>query len=336
MPGILLESATANLDKTELLFYYTGLVLDDGLDSGENTVGFLLLLSQFATFVFFGRHKNGQEIFVLEIFDWAAVPVIATISDDNAFFTVQAVFEHEVIGDLGCGAFNGLNQATFGANADMGLYSEVPLVAFLGLTHLGVALLVLVLGSTRRNDQGGTGDRVTLSAQPLLAQNSIDLGKDGNRQFVLVRQMAETQVAFSSGITFSKYRVQRSGAAREHHAELIPSLKSSKPLLHVLNTQLRSQRASAESCDLSWDRAVRSGIPGETEAPNCFRLRQKDRLLDCLPAWGKSPVSSKLNCFIDFICFMGFITTARFSEIMRSDIYISGVSLMRESSSSGQ
>ena len=219
LPGVLLESAIANLGETELLLDHPERMFNDGADGQQNPVGLLLLLSEFATFGFLGRDQNGQAVFAGKVLDGAVVLVIAAISEDNALFTVQAVFEHDVVGDLGRGAFDGMDQTTLGIDADMvhlcGLaplvsasrfagppygrpspsacHAEVPLVAFLGLAHLGIAFLVLILGRTRRSDQGGVDDRATFHAQPFLAQNGIDLGKDGNRQFVLFQQMAETK-----------------------------------------------------------------------------------------------------------------------------------------------
>ena len=90
---------------------------------------------------------------------------------------------------------------------------------FLGLTHLGIALLVLVLGGTRRSDQRSVNHRTTLHAQAFLSQHGIDLGEDGNRQLVLFQQVT----VLSSGITSSKgHPSQQTGAARECRAALLP------------------------------------------------------------------------------------------------------------------
>ena len=249
LPGVLLESAIANLGETELLLDHPERMLDDGADGRENPVGFLLLFSQFAPLGFLGRDQNGQAVFAGKVLDGAVVLVIAAISEDNAFFTVQAVFEHDVVGDLGRGAFDGMDQTTLGIDADMGhlcglallvtasrfagppygrpspsaCHPEVPMVAFPGLTHLGIALLVLVLGGTRGSDQRSVNHRATLHAQAFLTQYSIDLGKDGNRQFVLFQQMAETKDgAFVRHHIFKGIQARQTGAARECRAALLP------------------------------------------------------------------------------------------------------------------
>lgn len=99
-PGVLLESAIANLGETELRLDHPERMLNDGADGRENPVGFLLLLSQFATLGFLGRDQNGQAVFAGKVFDGAVVLVIAVISEDDLLITVQAVLEHDVVGTL--------------------------------------------------------------------------------------------------------------------------------------------------------------------------------------------------------------------------------------------
>ena len=188
LPSVLLESAIANLGKTELLFDHPERMFNDGADGRQNPVGLLLLLRQFAALGFLGRDQNGQTLFGSKVLNGAVVLVIAAISENDLLVTVQTVFEHDVVSDLGRGAFDGMDQTALGIDADMGLHPEVPLVALLGLSHLGVALLVLVLGRTRGSDQCSVNHRAPLHAQAFLTQYSIDLGKDGNRQLVLFQQ----------------------------------------------------------------------------------------------------------------------------------------------------
>lgn len=47
---------------------------------------------------------------------------------------------------VGWHGLQAVSQATFGINADMDLHAEIPLIAFLGLVHLGDTLSTLVLG----------------------------------------------------------------------------------------------------------------------------------------------------------------------------------------------
>ncbi|MOA66938.1 hypothetical protein D3C78_1938890 [compost metagenome] len=60
---------------------------------------------------------------------------------------------------IGGRANQAVSQTTRGINTDMGLHANVPLVALLGLVHLGVLLRLLVFDRARRLDKGGIGQR---------------------------------------------------------------------------------------------------------------------------------------------------------------------------------
>ena len=70
-----------------------------------------------------------------------------------------------------------MNDFRLAVHADMGLHAEVPLVAFLGLMHLGISFLRLVLRRTRRTDDGRIHDRPPVHLQALLRQILADPGK---------------------------------------------------------------------------------------------------------------------------------------------------------------
>ena len=61
--------------------------------------------------------------------------------------------------DVGRGGDQGMHQPRGGIDANVCFHAEVPLIAFLGLMHLRIALAVLVLGRGRRGDQCGINDR---------------------------------------------------------------------------------------------------------------------------------------------------------------------------------
>ena len=63
LPGVLLETAIANLGETRMLLDHLVRMLNDGTGGRKNPVGFLLLLSQFFTHGFLRRHQNGQAVF---------------------------------------------------------------------------------------------------------------------------------------------------------------------------------------------------------------------------------------------------------------------------------
>lgn len=68
---------------------------------------------------------------------------------------------------------------------------KVPLVAFLGRTHLRTALAFLVLGRSRCRNQGGVCDGSLSEKQAALLQFGIDLGQKATRQLLLFEQMSE-------------------------------------------------------------------------------------------------------------------------------------------------
>lgn len=71
----------------------------------------------------------------------------------------------------------------------MRLHSKLPLVAILGLVHLGVTLPVLVLGRTGGSNDGGIHDGASLEHQALLGQRGVDRGQYLRRQLILVQQV---------------------------------------------------------------------------------------------------------------------------------------------------
>ena len=74
------------------------------------------------------------------------------------------------VGLVGRRGGDGVHQAAGGINGDVRLHAEVPLVALLGLVHLGVALTVLVLGRARRGNDGRVDDAALLEQQALACQ----------------------------------------------------------------------------------------------------------------------------------------------------------------------
>jgi len=72
-------------------------------------------------------------------------------------------------------------------------HAEAPLVALLGLVHLGVAPALLVLRRARRGNVGGVRHRTPAHEQTALGKVRVDLLRDRCRQVVLPQQRAESQ-----------------------------------------------------------------------------------------------------------------------------------------------
>ena len=109
---------------------------------------------------------------------------------------VQQVLGLVDVGDVGRGAGETVHQPRVGIGADVGLHTEVPLVALLGLVHLGIARLVPVLGRGGRGDDGGIHHRALRQHQPLRAQPRVDGLEDRLGQPLLPPADGETPAAW--------------------------------------------------------------------------------------------------------------------------------------------
>ena len=121
--------------------------------------------------------------------------LVARISKDNLFFTVQ---QRMPLGDIidvcGC-SDDGVYQTRLRVHPNMGLHAEVPLIALLNLVHLGVAFTVLVLGRARCSNQGGIHHGARLEQQAMGGQLGVDDLQNLWTQFVLFEQMTKSQDA---------------------------------------------------------------------------------------------------------------------------------------------
>ena len=81
----------------------------------------------------------------------------------------------------------------FGIDADMRFHAEVPLVAFLRLVYVGVALVFGILGRRRRFDDCGVDDGARAHQQILLGQRRVDGDKHTLSQLVGLQQAMEFQ-----------------------------------------------------------------------------------------------------------------------------------------------
>jgi len=88
-----------------------------------------------------------------------------------------------------------VHQPRIGIHADVALHPEMPLVPFLGLVHLGVALPVLVLGGTGSCNQRGVYHRAFPEHQAFVGECGVDRGQDLFGQLVLFQQVAKAQDA---------------------------------------------------------------------------------------------------------------------------------------------
>ncbi len=146
---------------------------------------------------------------------------------------------------------------------DMRLHAEVPLVALLGLMHLGVTLAATVLGRAERGDQRGIDHRAALEQQALVGQHCVDRSQDLRRQLKRFQLVAKAQDAHAvrhplGAAQAAEVPVQGGVEQGLFHGDVAQS----EPLLKRVNSQHRLQ-LKRRAPDLG---------------PRCMRLDQRRQL----------------------------------------------------------
>ena len=144
------------------------------------------------------RHHRNVPVHVgvlgLNLFALLNAPV-ARVGKDIGFFTMDQLAGLRHIIDVGCRAHHGVNQPRVGIHADVGFHAEVPLIALLGLVHLGVTGAGAVLGGTGCGNQGGVHHRALAQHQALVGERGVDGGQDSFGQMVFFQQVPESKDA---------------------------------------------------------------------------------------------------------------------------------------------
>jgi IS5 family transposase len=82
--------------------------------------------------------------------DHRPLSAVGLITPYPGLLPVQQFGQHRAVGDIGRRRHHGVDQLGAAVHPQMRLHAEIPLVALLGLVHLGVACLVGILGRRRR------------------------------------------------------------------------------------------------------------------------------------------------------------------------------------------
>lgn len=126
-------------------------------------------------------------------FNALAYALVARVGKDVGFLSVhQRVCLRHVV-DVGRCAHHRVHQARIHIDSNVRHHPEVPLVALLGLVHLGVSFTAAVLGRTRGSDQRGIDHRAALEQQALGRQRGVDGGQDLQAQVMGFEQVAKAQ-----------------------------------------------------------------------------------------------------------------------------------------------
>ena len=87
---------------------------------------------------------------------------VSRVSRHIGFGTVQQLVDLVDIGHVGRCSYQAVHQSRRCVDANVALHPEVPLIAFLGLMHLRIALIFSVLHPGRRGNLSGIKDSAFL------------------------------------------------------------------------------------------------------------------------------------------------------------------------------
>lgn len=89
LPGVLRESAVANLHKAKLALDDTKRMFNDRANRRQHPVEGFLFITEFAARRLLGRSHDGEVTFLLEVLDGPIRLVITPVAEGDSFFTVQ-------------------------------------------------------------------------------------------------------------------------------------------------------------------------------------------------------------------------------------------------------
>ena len=241
--GVFLQSPIAHLAMTELAFDHPERVFHFGAHTsleffslfGERAPGRMLLRFTFTrAHGYLPCHTGG--------FFSLVGTLVTCVAEDNIFLTVQQAVPLGDIVDVGSRSDDGVHQARICVDSDMRFHPKVPLVALLGLAHLGVTFARAVLGGARCGNQGGIHHGARLEQQAVSAQLGIDDLQDLGAQVVLFEQMTKSQDA--DPIRNSLGAVDAHEVTVEAGLEqglFSSQVRQAKPLLQAVNAQHHCQ-----------------------------------------------------------------------------------------------
>lgn len=175
---------------------------------------------------------------------------VSGIGPYGGFFSMQ---EFSRLGDVmyvSGGANDGMHQPGVGIHGDMGFHAEMPLVAFLGLTHLRIPLTILVLGGTGRINEGGVNDRASPEHEPLGCECGVNHQQHLCCQLMLFKEVAEAQqgalIRYTPipQIQARELPVQGNVVQGFFHSRV----RQTKPLLKEVDAQQQFRRVRRPTC----------------------------------------------------------------------------------------
>jgi len=216
---------------------YRSLELLDAFDGVAAT----LVLDRSALAGFHGDMPGGLD--VLRVVSLVSTK-LARVTIDGLLHTMHQNVRLRDIVLIGWRRGDRVNQALVRIHTNVGLDTEVPVVAFLGLLHIRTPLTALVLGRACSAHNRGIHYRPMTQQQTSLSKHGIDLDQQAHSQLVALEQMAEVQ---NGRLVRQTACGKRQSSKLAHRLNVLQGLfhrqiAQAKPLLHEVNPQHRLQR----------------------------------------------------------------------------------------------
>ena len=125
------------------------------------------------------------------ISDGLSLTDVRRISPDAGFLAMEQIGQNLRVVDVSCCSDHAVNAPCATVDVDMGLHAEVPLMAFVCLAHLWIALFLFVPGGTRCIDDAGINNRATGNLHPTLLHILVHEMEPLIAQMVFLHQVAE-------------------------------------------------------------------------------------------------------------------------------------------------
>ena len=254
--SVLIQPAVADLVETKLPFDYAELMLNACPNPRLVSVSCTFIFGQLAIAAPFGLGKvfGARRV----IGDDLLLAGVGRVAPYPGFFTVKQVRQDLRIVDIGCGRYHRVDESGSAVDTDMGLHTEVPLVALARLFHFRVTLLLSVFGGAWSVDDAGINNSAPGHFHSIVLEILIHQVEQLVAQVVLFHQMAELAdgrlIRRRLSPEIDAYKLaQRLGIIKSF---LRSRIREIEPVLQEVNSQhpLNADRASAG--------ALRLGIEG--------------------------------------------------------------------------
>ena len=186
---VLRQSLVTDFGETEYLLRYQKDVLDTASRFRKQTVRFPVFFGEL--FVFRSSCLGQVQRIGSLPFDLFRLPHVGRVAEDGAFPPVQELLHHTRIMDIGGRGDEAVDRLALPVHSCVDLHPDGVLVPLLRGVHIGIPLLLSILGGGRGVDDGGVHDGSFRESQPLLLEMGVDLLKNAFSQAVGFEKMTE-------------------------------------------------------------------------------------------------------------------------------------------------